>query len=209
MVCSKCAKLVTGTTLATPGVKKRAEVYHGSLASSSSTGSKKAYTLGQTGIGKSKLTSKSAKNPYAQYARSASDICLFSLDVQPCANLLQLMRKVQDKGLPGPQILPQREPPPDAELVAVRVVLVHWHKPRTNTASVLLQGGHVCHVRKAEQEGQIICAYGHRPQVLPKVNGPDCHYDKKQHHTIPASIPTDLGHGTHRALPLDPAPSGT
>ncbi|EFX04412.1 cript family protein [Grosmannia clavigera kw1407] len=74
MVCSRCAKLVTGTTLATPGVKKRSELYHGSLGSSSSAGAKKASTLGQTGIGKSKLTSKSAKNPYAQYA-SSCDKC--------------------------------------------------------------------------------------------------------------------------------------
>ncbi|POS80479.1 cript family protein [Diaporthe helianthi] len=65
MVCSKCLKLLRGTTLATPGVKKKSEMYHGSPASSSS----KSATLGQTGIGKSKLLSKNAKNPYAQYAR--------------------------------------------------------------------------------------------------------------------------------------------
>ncbi|KAG8166243.1 hypothetical protein KVR01_004795 [Diaporthe batatas] len=70
MVCSKCLKLSKGTTLATPGVKKKSEMYHGSPASSSS----KSATLGQTGIGKSKLLSKNAKNPYAQYARLTSDI---------------------------------------------------------------------------------------------------------------------------------------
>lgn len=48
MVCSKCLKLSKGTTLATPGVKKKSEMYHGSPASSSS----KSATLGQTGIGK-------------------------------------------------------------------------------------------------------------------------------------------------------------
>lgn len=48
MVCSKCQKLSKGTTLATPGVKKKTEMYHGSPAASSS----KSATQGQTGIGK-------------------------------------------------------------------------------------------------------------------------------------------------------------
>lgn len=54
MVCSKCAKLVTGTSLATPGVKKKTDMYYGSSASSSSAagGAKKSATLGQNGIGK-------------------------------------------------------------------------------------------------------------------------------------------------------------
>jgi len=93
MVCSKCAKLTTGTKLATPGVKKKSDMYYGSPATSSAAGDKKSATLGQTGVGKvglisllqpvgcqirltnfipplqSKLLSKNAKNPYAQYAR--------------------------------------------------------------------------------------------------------------------------------------------
>lgn len=48
MVCAKCQKLSKGTTLATPGVKKKAEIYHGSAAASSS----KATTQGHTGVGK-------------------------------------------------------------------------------------------------------------------------------------------------------------
>lgn len=71
MVCNKCQKLSKGTTLATPGVKKKSEMYYGSPASSSSSGTKSA-TLGQTGIGKSKLLSKNAKNPYAQYSSSCT-----------------------------------------------------------------------------------------------------------------------------------------
>lgn len=52
MVCAKCQKL-NKTTLATPGVKKKAEMYYGSAAStSSSSGAKKSATLGQTGITK-------------------------------------------------------------------------------------------------------------------------------------------------------------
>lgn len=71
MVCTKCQKLGKGnTSLATPSVKKKSEIYHGSSASasSSSAGATKSATLGQTGVGKSKLLSKAAKNPYAQYA---------------------------------------------------------------------------------------------------------------------------------------------
>jgi hypothetical protein len=51
MVCAKCQKL-NKTTLATPGVKKKTEMYYGSPASSSSSEPKKSATLGQTGISK-------------------------------------------------------------------------------------------------------------------------------------------------------------
>ncbi|KAF6820989.1 CRIPT family protein [Colletotrichum musicola] len=68
MVCTKCQKLGKGgTSLATPSVKKKSEMYHGSAASASSKP-----TLGNTGIGKSKLLSKAAKNPYAQYSSACS-----------------------------------------------------------------------------------------------------------------------------------------
>ncbi|KAL1869074.1 hypothetical protein VTK73DRAFT_3382 [Phialemonium thermophilum] len=70
MVCNKCQKL-SKTTLVTPGVKKKSDMYYGSPASSSSSaGDKKSATLGQTGIAKSKLLSKSAKNQFAQYSSS-------------------------------------------------------------------------------------------------------------------------------------------
>ncbi|KAL2156172.1 hypothetical protein VTH82DRAFT_917 [Thermothelomyces myriococcoides] len=75
MVCAKCQKF-TQTVLATPGVKKKSEMYYGSPASSSSSssqaGAKKSVTLGQTGVSKSKLLSKAAKNPYAQYSSSCA-----------------------------------------------------------------------------------------------------------------------------------------
>lgn len=51
MVCGKCQKL-NKTTLATPGVKKKSEMYYGSPAASSSSVDKKSVTLGQTGISK-------------------------------------------------------------------------------------------------------------------------------------------------------------
>ncbi|KAL2024397.1 hypothetical protein VTK56DRAFT_8208 [Thermocarpiscus australiensis] len=71
MVCAKCQK-VKKTTLATPEVKKKSEMYYGSPASSTSSLDKKSATLGQTGVSKSKLLSKAAKNPYAQYSSSCS-----------------------------------------------------------------------------------------------------------------------------------------
>ena len=75
MVCAKCQKQSKGTTLVTPGVKKKSEMYFGSPASSSAAaagGNKKSATLGQTGVSKSKLLSKAAKNPYAMYSRYVS-----------------------------------------------------------------------------------------------------------------------------------------
>jgi hypothetical protein len=83
MVCAKCQKL-NKTTLATPGVKKKSEMYYGSTAASTSASSsssatdsnKRSATLGQNGISKSKLLSKAAKNPYAQYCHN----CAFKAD---------------------------------------------------------------------------------------------------------------------------------
>jgi len=72
MVCGKCQRLQK-TTLATPHVKRKADMYYGSPASSKSADrkdGKASATLGSAGIGKSKLLSKSAKNPYAAYASS-------------------------------------------------------------------------------------------------------------------------------------------
>ncbi|KAB8077070.1 PDZ-binding protein, partial [Aspergillus leporis] len=73
MVCSKCQKKLKSTELATPGVKRKSEMYYGSPASSSGTDKSKS-TLGNTGIGKSKLLSSKAKNPYAAYS-SACEMC--------------------------------------------------------------------------------------------------------------------------------------
>jgi cysteine-rich PDZ-binding protein len=52
MVCAKCAKLTKPTSLATPGVKKKNEMYYGSPAGSSKSGAKISATLGNAGIGK-------------------------------------------------------------------------------------------------------------------------------------------------------------
>lgn len=60
MVCAKCSKALKKTSLATPDVKRKNELYHGSPASTS-TGA---------GVSKNKLLSKSAKNPYAAYGGS-------------------------------------------------------------------------------------------------------------------------------------------
>lgn len=55
MVCAKCQKVSKSTTLATPGVKKKSEIYFGSAASSSSKRGEKtksSATAGNSGIGK-------------------------------------------------------------------------------------------------------------------------------------------------------------
>jgi cysteine-rich PDZ-binding protein len=55
MVCAKCQRLAKSTTLATPGVKKKNDMYYGSPAGSGSKGgdsSKTSATLAQNGIGK-------------------------------------------------------------------------------------------------------------------------------------------------------------
>ncbi|KAJ5054397.1 uncharacterized protein L3040_000671 [Drepanopeziza brunnea f. sp. 'multigermtubi'] len=74
MVCGKCQKVTKATTLATPGVKKKSEMYYGSPAGSSKSSDKPktSATLGNNGIAKSKLLSKAARNPYATYSSSCS-----------------------------------------------------------------------------------------------------------------------------------------
>ncbi|KAI9786033.1 MAG: hypothetical protein M1835_003184 [Candelina submexicana] len=55
MVCAKCQKALKTTELATPGVKRKSEMYYGSPASSSKGAgdkSKTSATLGNNGVGK-------------------------------------------------------------------------------------------------------------------------------------------------------------
>ena len=53
MVCSKCQKKLKSTELATPGVKRKSEMYHGSPAATVGGGdSKGKATLGSTGVSK-------------------------------------------------------------------------------------------------------------------------------------------------------------
>ena len=57
MVCTKCQKVVKKTELATPGVKRKNDMYYGSPTSSTAAGSahnksKASATLGSTGVAK-------------------------------------------------------------------------------------------------------------------------------------------------------------
>ncbi|GAB7348762.1 hypothetical protein MBLNU459_g7491t1 [Dothideomycetes sp. NU459] len=78
MVCAKCQKLVKQTKLATPDVKNKKDMYYGSPASTSkgtkSTGggAGAGTTLGSSGVSKSKLLGKGAKNPYAAYSSTCA-----------------------------------------------------------------------------------------------------------------------------------------
>ncbi|KAL4761086.1 cysteine-rich PDZ-binding protein [Aspergillus foveolatus] len=86
MVCSKCQKKLKATELATPGVKRKSEMYYGSPSTSLGSGggsgsgsgtsvaNKTKATLGNTGVSKNKLLSAKAKNPYAAYS-SSCDMC--------------------------------------------------------------------------------------------------------------------------------------
>jgi hypothetical protein len=63
MVCSKCQKKLKQTELATPGVKRKADMYYGSPSSTLGTGGggkekKPSATLGNTGISKVSLLLK-------------------------------------------------------------------------------------------------------------------------------------------------------
>ncbi|KAJ5239191.1 hypothetical protein N7468_003810 [Penicillium chermesinum] len=69
MVCGKCEKKLQKTELATPGVKNKNDKYFGSPSTLGGPAKGKA-TLGSTGVGKSKLLSAKAKNPYAAYSGS-------------------------------------------------------------------------------------------------------------------------------------------
>ncbi|KAL4807538.1 PDZ-binding protein [Aspergillus unguis] len=85
MVCAKCQKKLKSTELATPGVKRKSEMYYGSPSTSlggggSGSGSggtaamnKSKPTLGSTGVSKNKLLSSKAKNPYAAYSSSCDN----------------------------------------------------------------------------------------------------------------------------------------
>ncbi|KAJ9296501.1 hypothetical protein DTO271G3_5199 [Paecilomyces variotii] len=76
MVCGKCQKKLQKTELATPGVKRKNDIYYGSPSTTLGGGgdAKSKPTLGNTGISKNKLLSAKAKNPYAAYA-SSCDQC--------------------------------------------------------------------------------------------------------------------------------------
>lgn len=95
MVCAKCQKTLKKTELATPSIKRKNEIYHGSSASSD----KSRTSATTTGVGKvlstlddeapkiadqicpqqSKLLSKNAKNPYAAYS-SSCESCKTKVD---------------------------------------------------------------------------------------------------------------------------------
>ncbi|KAI5284630.1 hypothetical protein KEM55_000974, partial [Ascosphaera atra] len=84
MVCTKCAKKLQKTSLATPDVKRKSDVYlsgstsnvGGASARAKEREREKARQQGNAaagsgqGISKSKLLSGKAKNPYAAYASS-------------------------------------------------------------------------------------------------------------------------------------------
>jgi cysteine-rich PDZ-binding protein len=55
MVCAKCQKITKPTSLVTPEVKKKSEMYYGSPAGSAKSSAKPSATLGNTGVSKVRL----------------------------------------------------------------------------------------------------------------------------------------------------------
>jgi hypothetical protein len=88
MVCAKCQKLSKPTSLATPEVKKKSEIYYGSPLSSSKNGAKSSPTLGNTGIGKVRLQ-LSNKPPNAVLIY----LCRINCYLNPPRTHMQLIRK--------------------------------------------------------------------------------------------------------------------
>lgn len=74
MVCAKCQRLEKRTQLATPDVKKK-----GDLLSVSAAAANAKKGPSSAGVPKSKLLSKTAKNPYAAYS-SSCDGCKTKID---------------------------------------------------------------------------------------------------------------------------------
>ncbi len=74
MVCAKCQKISKTTTLATPGVKKKNDMYYGSPAGSLNSGdkAKTSATLGQNGIGKASFISVARLCSSTNYIQRAS-----------------------------------------------------------------------------------------------------------------------------------------
>ncbi|MCJ1465509.1 hypothetical protein MMC07_004127 [Pseudocyphellaria aurata] len=83
MVCAKCQKLQKKTELATPGVKRRNEMYYGSPASSTtgaSDTSKTSATLGATGIGK-------VSKPLRSHDETKTESSIFTLRASSSAKV--------------------------------------------------------------------------------------------------------------------------
>lgn len=71
MVCSKCQKAQKKTELATPGVKRKNDMYYGSPTMGLNDKKTKSATLGETGIGKVSRAFSSA------VCHFDTDMCIF------------------------------------------------------------------------------------------------------------------------------------
>lgn len=105
MVCSRCQKASKSTTLATPNVKKKSEIYYGSPAGSSKSGdkSKTSATLGNNGIGK--------VSGAVLQAGCFTHVITEQVTVKGCAKslcvILKLLHYMQDQDRSRPNLLPE------------------------------------------------------------------------------------------------------
>ncbi|KAK4092424.1 hypothetical protein Purlil1_3045 [Purpureocillium lilacinum] len=104
MVCAKCQKLSKGTTLATPEVKKKSEMYYGSPASSSkAAGANKSTTLAQSGIGKA---GDRDQRQTCLFANTSPEQALVQVGQKSIRPVLELVFEMQNQNHSGTHFLP-------------------------------------------------------------------------------------------------------
>ena len=113
MVCVKCQKIQKKTELATPGVKRKNDIYYGSPTTSATSGSsvgknKTSATLGHNGIGKVSHTTTAGcaylgiLNMGPAIEQAFEQRCKESLRC-----ICKLLHHVQDKDRAGSHLLPE------------------------------------------------------------------------------------------------------
>ena len=105
MVCSKCQKLSKKTTLATPEVKKKNDIYHGSATSSKGSG-KAGTTLANAGVSKVRFQLIIRELRRWDLANNTTEQTPLKVRQEPVRAVLQLLHQVQDQGVAGLQLLP-------------------------------------------------------------------------------------------------------
>lgn len=111
MVCAKCQKLQKKTELVTPGVKRKNEMYYGSLASSATSAgnkSKTSATAGVAGIGKVEtMLYPMIESETDPLFSSCSEQAPQQKRKESLRGLFQFLRHLQNENRPREEILSQ------------------------------------------------------------------------------------------------------
>lgn len=110
MVCAKCQKRLGATALATPGVKKKTDMYYGSPAGSKTTASSKtsSATLGDNGVGKVRVAFSGGESIKVTHQANSTvtEQATVQICKEPIRQLLRIMYHMQEEDRSRPQILP-------------------------------------------------------------------------------------------------------